>query len=251
MYEFKPKLKVITIDFWNTLFDSQDGAIRNDSRLKVLFDTLKDIGFDFDIAKLNKIIQNSWKYYSEIWEKDLRTPEAEEILNYIWQKMNFQDNKPAINYLVNFFEKSILYFPPNLLPGVVDALENLSSNYKLAIISDTGFSPGLVMRELMKTYDVLKYFSAFSFSNETGVSKPHPKAFNVVLKELGSVPSDALHIGDIERTDIEGAVGAGMKAIRFDGDPTSPLSKNKTNTSKANFIAKNWQDISTYIDRNY
>lgn len=246
-----PNLKVITIDFWNTLFDSQDGAIRNDRRLKVLFDTLRDLGINLDMNKLNKVIQNSWEYYSQIWENDFRTPSAKEILEYIWNKMHFNNNLMAIDYLADFFEKSILYFPPNLLPGAEEILKNLSKKYKLAIVSDTGFSPGSVMRELMQSSGILKYFSDFSFSNETGVSKPHPKAFNIILDNFDCKPEFALHIGDIERTDIEGAVGIGMQAIRFDGDPTSPLAKAKTLSSKANFIAKSWQDVYTYIEQTY
>lgn len=240
-------IKVITVDFWNTLFDSHDGNIRNDARLKVLLSTLKDLEFEIDFNKFDEVVRRSWQYYSMIWETEFRTPNAEELINFVWNEMNFDKNPKAIDYIVKFFEKSIIYFPPNLLPNAKDVICKLSQKYKLAIVSDTGFSPGIVMRELMDTVEILKYFSAFSFSDETGVAKPHPKAFDTILKELDCMPEEALHIGDIERTDICGARDIGMRAIKYCGDRSLFLKQYASETTRAEFMTDSWLEIENYL----
>ena len=244
------EIKVITIDFWNTLFNSDSGQVRNSARLKVLLDTLKDVGINMDDDMFEVVMQKSWKYYNDKWLNELRTPKANEIINYIWEGMNYEKNEKAIKYVVDFFENSILYFPPELQKNALSALQSLSQKYKLAIISDTGFSPGRVMSQMLEEIDIKKYFSAFSYSDETGVAKPHPKAFDFVLKQLDCLPENALHIGDIERTDIEGAKKVGMKAIRYDGDPDSHLAYPKSEQSKADFIATDWNEIVNYFEKN-
>ena len=243
------KIKVITIDFWNTLFDSVDdtGILRNSARYKVLINTVNDLGISLDLDKLDEVMQKSWKYYNQIWLNEMRTPKVEEILKYIWENMNFKKNDKAFDYLVNFFENSILYFPPQLQPNVLSSLEILHKKYLLAIISDTGFSPGRIMSKMMQECGILKYFTAFSYSDETGVSKPHPLAFNCILEKVNCKPENAIHIGDIERTDIEGAKSVGMYAIRYDGDKDSMFVPQKSTDSKADFIAKDWNEITNFI----
>jgi putative hydrolase of the HAD superfamily len=49
-------------------------------------------------------------------------------------------------------------------------------------------------------------------SPDHGFMKPHPSIFAEALQRLGVVPPDALMVGDSIRHDIEGALGAGMRA---------------------------------------
>jgi putative hydrolase of the HAD superfamily len=140
--------------------------------------------------------------------------------------------------VVDFFEKSILYFPPAMEPNVEKSLQQLSEKYIIGIISDTGFSPGRIMSQMLEEIDIKKYFSGFSYSDETGVAKPHPKAFTTLLEMFNVAPENALHIGDIEHTDIAGAKKLGMNAIRYDGNEESNLIHAKTNETQADIILK-------------
>jgi HAD superfamily hydrolase (TIGR01509 family) len=49
-------------------------------------------------------------------------------------------------------------------------------------------------------------------SPDHGFMKPHPQIFSEALQQLGVEPSDALMVGDSIRHDVEGALGAGMRA---------------------------------------
>ena len=150
--------------------------------------------------------------------------------------MNYPPNQRALNYLIDYFEKSILLFPPEMEPNSREAIIELSKKYTLGIISDTGFSPGKIMNQMLEDIGIKQYFSGFSYSDETGVAKPHPKAFTTLLDIFNVSPDEALHIGDIERTDIEGANQVGMHTIRYDGNAESTLWHSKTNISEADII---------------
>ncbi|OGU17429.1 MAG: hypothetical protein A2X61_09085 [Ignavibacteria bacterium GWB2_35_12] len=236
-------LKVITIDFWNTLFDSSGGTERNNYRLAGFIKEVDKYGIMIKADEFNDAIKSSWEYFNNIWKNDMRTPPPFESAEFFWKKLNLPFNADSINVIANIFGDAIIAHPPNLMDGVKEALESLKSKYKLGIVSDTGFSPGTVLRKLLENNSIITYFDAFSFSDETGVSKPHPKAYLTVLDALGCKPEDALHIGDIEQTDIEGAKKLGMKAIRFNGDTSFQLTPEREEFTIADAEAGCWEVI--------
>ena len=115
------------------------------------------------------------------------------------------------------FERLVLEVPPEPMPGAVYTMPLLADRFRLAVICDTGYSPGSVLRQLLDRHDLLGHFEYTYFSNEHGVSKPDVRAFLHVLEELDVRPSEAAHVGDIQRTDIAGAQAAGMSAVHFVG----------------------------------
>ncbi|GAH01173.1 unnamed protein product, partial [marine sediment metagenome] len=76
----------------------------------------------------------------------------------------------------NIFENLMLTNPPTLKKGVFDTLSTLSVDYNLGMISDTGITPGRIIREVLKDYTILDFFDVTVFSDETGFYKPHPIA---------------------------------------------------------------------------
>ena len=241
-------IKVITIDFWNTLFDSSGGTERNDLRLKILINEIDKYGIVVKREEFESALVSTWEFFNSIWFSEQRTPEPIESIGFFWNKLNLPEDKNALDKLVRIFSESILIHPPKLIRDVENILNVLSKNYKLGIVSDTGFSPGIVLRQLLKDSKIYDYFSEFSFSDETGVSKPHEKAFLKILNSLDCKSNEAVHIGDIEKTDIVGAKNLRMKAILFAGDKTSTMIKHNNNTTISDFQASNWKEIPNLIE---
>jgi HAD superfamily hydrolase (TIGR01549 family) len=241
-------LKLITIDFWNTLFDSSNGKQRNEMRQHVLLSEIKKFNRTISEVEFNEALKESWNYFNTIWMNELRTPTPYDTVKFFWDYLKLPFDSESIEIIEKVFSESSLNYPPNMNPGVKESLKELSKNYKLGIISDTGFTPGSLLRELLKRFEILEYFSGFSFSDETGVSKPHPKAYTTLLEHYKIKADEALHIGDIERTDIFGAKSLGMKAIKYCGDETSRF-KSKEEESQADVILNHWDDILQYIQR--
>jgi len=61
------------------------------------------------------------------------------------------------------------------------------------------------------------YFSGWGFSDEVGTYKPAPEIFAAALGMLGADAAEAVHVGDLRRTDIAGARAMGMGSIRYRG----------------------------------
>ncbi len=237
------EIKVITIDFWNTLYDSSGGELRNHYRQRILFEQMDKSGVWVKKDEYDAAMKSTWEYFENIWTKEHRTPSAEDCLEHMWKFLKLPGDQEAKNIVIESFEDCILEHPPKLLDGAEEILFELSQKYQLALVSDTGFSPGTILQELMKRNDIMKYFSAFSFSNETGVAKPHEKAFRTALEPFSIDPSEAIHIGDIEQTDIVGAKNFGMGAIRFTGSETEYVIVRNPTESRADHWAASWEEI--------
>jgi len=243
------KIKVITIDFWNTLFDSSNGLKRNAARQHVFAGEIAKLDVKISNEEFQNGVKASWDFFNNIWTKQHRTPATIETIEFLWDNLNLPPNYESINIVAKSFAESIIDYPPKLMDGVMNTLEKLKENqYKIGLISDTGFTPGVILKKVMENAGVLKYFDTFSFSDETGVSKPDNRAFNTILEQLNVTPQEALHIGDIEKTDIIGAKQIGMYAIRFSGDETAVLNKNNPKVTIADAEIFHWNDFIPALD---
>lgn len=241
-------IRVITIDYWNTLFDSSMGVDRNAYRLSVIKAELDRHSKKITVEEFDKALAASWDHFNTIWIRDNRTPLTEESVEFFWNYLGMPHDAEAIVKIAEGFANSIIKFKPKVISGVPESLDMLSKKYKLAVISDTGFSPGTTLRELLDSQGLLKYFSAFSFSDETGVSKPDPRAFAAALDALGASPGEAVHIGDIEDTDIKGAKAIGMHAVRYSGDTNEVTQLRSTAETIADAETHDWREIPAIID---
>lgn len=240
-------LKFISIDFWNTIFDSSNGQERNKYRQRVLIQELDSMGCLIKQDELEAGLKATWNYFDKIWKNEMRTPAPFDSVSFLWSQFDVPFNKEAIEKIAFEFGNVMSIHQPKLIDGVKDALEALSKDFKLALVSDTGFTSGDQLRDMMKQFEIFDYFSAFSFSNETGVSKPHPKAFQIILDQLEMEAKDGLHIGDIEQTDIKGAVSIGMRGVRFSGDPYTFIENENKKETDGEADYKTWKEIVDHI----
>ncbi len=123
--------------------------------------------------------------------------------------------EPDKNSIKDKFEEAILKDPPSLKMGVKQTLEDLSSDYKLGLISNTGITPGRIISRIFQEYEIFKYFKVKIYSDEVGYYKPHKIIFKTALESLNCIPQNAIHIGDNLETDIRGAKDCNMYTIWF------------------------------------
>jgi putative hydrolase of the HAD superfamily len=150
-------------------------------------------------------------------------------------------------------DEALLRYPPPLLPGAADAVRALAEHVPLAIISDTGFASGRAQDLLLEQDGLLPHFRATVYSMDVGHAKPRPEPFRVALDALAvESPAEVLHVGDNERTDVRGALGAGFRAIRLDAarpDSWSTAdSVRHRGRSAAEFVATSFDDLLRYLD---
>ena len=206
-------LKAITFDLWNTLIKNVD---HNFKRINALEKILRDLGIFDGIAQesFNRMNDHAWK----LWETNPFTYfPVEKRLDYIGKNYNINFNRKQKEFLMKYFEECILEDPPCLHRGVEETLNELKRNgFIIGLISDTGYSPGRIMRKVMKSLGMLDYFNTTTFSDEIGYNKPHPSMFQQTLDNLGLHPSQTMHVGDLLRTDIAGANNHGIISTLVD-----------------------------------
>lgn len=240
-------LSAVTIDFWNTLFGTENGAEREQARRRSLRDELAGAGYAFEEAEFVRARDASLAHFRHHWLEQQRTPGAVELVEVMLADLGAVLDDEAVARIAEVFARGVVDHPPHLLPGAEEAVERLSAEVPLAIISDTAFSPGAVLRELMEQVGILERFSAFVFSDETGVAKPDPSAFESALDRLGAEPSRAVHVGDIERTDIQGARAYGMRAVLYrNAEHRHQLAEDET---EADATIAHWDELDGALGR--
>ncbi|MBN1447191.1 MAG: HAD family hydrolase [Bacteroidetes bacterium] len=237
-------IHAITIDFWNTIVDSNNGAARRRVRNAAVAAVYRQAGRPLNEEEATEAFRISYETFEKHWRGEQRTLGASECLHVMWEHLGMKVDERLHRQTVHAFEESILDGLPGLLPGARDALERLAARVPLGLISDTAFSPGRVLRRVLAAHGIDQLFTAMLFSDEIGVSKPHPRIFEAALRALGTDASRAVHIGDIERTDIAGANDKGMRAILFRGDSSGRYHhENGAENTNADAVAHSWREV--------
>ena len=130
----------------------------------------------------------------------------------------------AFNYFDAYFDELFSFFgdPASWRadPDAAPALEQLkASGLQLGVISNFDYR----LYRILDGLGLGRYFDSVTISSEAGYAKPSPKLFEAALARHRATPEEALHVGDVERLDIEGARAAGIAAVLIDRSMTQPI----------------------------
>lgn len=210
----KATIKAVTFDFWSTLYYNSPNYFIN--RGRILKSTLEHyVGHPIETRDFEAAIQATGESWRAIWAKESRTLTTRERLDIVLKSLDIKLESEKVTALLVQLENSVLEQPPILVPEAKAALAELAQTCCLGLISDTGLSPGRVMRRVMAKDGILDYFTHLTFSDELGHSKPHPTTYLTTLAGLSATPAEAVHVGDLLRTDVAGAKKVGMKAVQY------------------------------------
>ena len=211
-------LKAITFDFWQTLYADSDENWRKRQaiRVKRCHTYLSNCGYTCPLTDVEFGLEEAYNLVSSLWHKH-RGISVKRCMERFAEVLQLQLQDADLDQLIECLGAAFLEAPPIIMPYVKPVISRLSKSYPLGIISDSALTPGSFARKLMERDGILQFFTAFTFSDETDYTKPQVVQFHSTLAELNVKPAEAVHIGDIFRTDIVGAKNAGMKAIRFAG----------------------------------
>ncbi len=207
-------VSAVTFDYWNTLMAEPAGAMRGSRRAAVLA-AAEAHGVEVDEGRLAAAIEEVSRRLRTRWLGEQHFSPAEgaaTLADELGLEGELREQVVA-DVLEAGGEVEL-----TSAPYIGEALEQLRSEGRvLAIVCDAGLTGGRTLRRLLEREGLLDHFSAWAFSDEVGSYKPSPQIFAAALSGLGAAPGEALHIGDLRRTDIAGARAFGMRTARYCG----------------------------------
>jgi putative hydrolase of the HAD superfamily len=202
--------RAVTFDCWSTLIVERAQGWGPARRARIL---AAHTGADEET--LLPALGAAWREHQVLWHRG-RAFTARDMTRHVLRAVGVELPESRFEELVTALEDEALRHDVVALPGARDTLRRLAdAGVRRALVCDTGFSPGRVVRALLDRVGLLELLEVTAFSDEVGIPKPHPRPFRSVLDAVEVQPRDAVHVGDLRRSDVAGARALGMGSVRL------------------------------------
>lgn len=128
-----------------------------------------------------------------------------------------------------------------VLEGAKELIEKLKQQNFTVIAGTNGNSS--TQRSRLKGTELESVFDDIVISDEIGYAKPNKQFFNIMIeRNEGMTPENTIMIGDSLRSDIQGAINAGITNIWF-----NPFGIENNTEIKPDFEASTFEEVETFI----
>ena len=207
-------MTVVTFDFWNTIARLPPGAM-SEARERAVAAACEAAEVEIEAELLRASLEGVGLSWERAWAAGhhLHPREGAEALVRALGVEGAAREMVAGAFLGAGREVTL-----QLAPDIRPCLERLGERgIRAGIVCDVGFSGGELLRELLAREGLLDHFGGWGFSDEVGHYKPSPQIFEAALGALEAGPEEAVHVGDLRRTDVAGAAALGMRTVRYRG----------------------------------
>ena len=235
-------LRAISFDFWDTLYDGAALPERVAFRRAALRRLVQELGHEVSEDDFLAVYRASGEEAERWWREEQRGYHTRDRIRWLLDRLGVtaSDDCAPMRAAVDAVDAALERYPSPLLPGAAGMLHRLAERYELVIVSDTGFASGRAQDRLLERDGLLPLFAATVYSMDIGHCKPRPEPFAAALDSLRVAPAQVLHVGDNERTDVGGALAAGMRAARLD-------MVRQSGASEAELVARTFEELETHL----
>lgn len=151
------------------------------------------------------------------WEYVVATLRGREISSFNalqkWcRSQNYPSDAESVRELIWIWYQPVIP-RSHVEADVIPTLQALQADgLRLALVSNT-LLPGCVLDRHLEMVGLKTFFPIRIYSSEVGYRKPKPIIFKAALDELDLPPSCCAFVGDMVKTDINGARRVGMTTI--------------------------------------
>jgi HAD superfamily hydrolase (TIGR01549 family) len=236
-------LRAVTFDFWSTLVDGSPKPERHAYRLAQLHQAIVAAGHPHTPEELGRAFRSALRRVDFEARESLIDVGPPGRWAALAVELGIPDGLMGYEVVEHLYEDITLEALPDAMPHVHVAVEAMrSAGYRLGVICNTGLAGGRVLREVLRRHGLFDAFEVTVFSNEFGISKPHPKIFLHTLAELGNTPPhEALHVGDLEELDVEGARRAGVHSALYVPGGAEDVQ------TQAELVVRDWRDFAAQV----
>jgi FMN phosphatase YigB (HAD superfamily) len=209
-----PVLKAVTFDFWNTLACEPPGTMA-EARRRAVAAACEACDVEVEAELLAASLEDVASSYHQSWSAGTHFHPREGAAMLV-RALGVEGaaREMVAEAFLTAGRGASLELSPDIRPCLAALVER---EIRLGVVCDVGFTGGELLRGFLDREGLLGHFSGWAFSDEVGHYKPSPQIFEAALDALGVPPAEALHVGDLRRTDIAGARGIGMRTVRYRG----------------------------------
>jgi len=208
-------LRAVTFDCWNTLLYEASWEVAHGLRVDAILHAARSVGRELAREDAARAFDAAWERHMELWESGVASG-ATEVAHWALAELELKPHGEALPVLVHDFEEASHSGRVLAVDGAHALVEALAGRgLRLGLVCDTGLTPGRVVRRHLDAHGLLAPLGSTIFSDEWSLPKPHAEVFEAVLSELGVEAAQALHVGDLKRTDVAGARAVGMRTVRL------------------------------------
>jgi putative hydrolase of the HAD superfamily len=189
-------IKAVVFDLDNTLVDFMKMKRR---AIEEAIPAMVDAGLEITPDVADKIIDEIYQEQGIEYQKVF-----DEFLNRVLNRVDYKILSAGIVAYRRAREAALIPYP-----HVYSTLNKLLKlGVKMGIVSDAPVKEAWLRLAYLNFHHI---FDAVVTLDETGVRKPDPKPFLMILKKLDVKPEEAIMVGDWAERDIVGAAKVGMK----------------------------------------
>lgn len=206
------EITAVTFDFWNTIA-RVPAETMSELRSRAVVEACAECGVEVETERLTAILAEVSYSYESSWQAGthFHPREGAELLV---GRLGLEE--AAAELVAEAFLSAGRDADLELSPHVAATLATLDGRgVRIGIVCDVGFTGGELLRGFLEREEVLRHFDGWAFSDEVGHYKPAAPIFEAALASLGAAPAEAMHVGDLRRTDVAGAAALGMRTARY------------------------------------
>lgn len=214
-------IKAVGFDLWETLITDTTELSRQQERLRLtrMEAVLRDRGLGAVAARIEHAYRALWHRCHELyWSADLDVPCRRQIEHFL-EELEIPPASFDEEVLAEL-EHAYAHAALDVLPAVVEGAEQTlaalrARGLRIGLISNTGRTPGYVLRRVLEELGLAANIDAMVFSNEHGQCKPQESIFEELRRGLGVRYDELAFVGDNLYVDVHGAQRCGMTGIHF------------------------------------
>ncbi len=198
---------------------------------KAFFETMEH----FELPTTDEMLNTYMQINKELWTAlENGRIKREKLLSMRFAKLLEAVGEKGSGAEMNKFYLQQLGTHPDILPGTMEAMNELAEVATLAVVSN---GVEKVQTSRLADSGLAEYMDGVFISEKVGTEKPNRRIFDTALRQLGIEDSSrVLVVGDSLNADIRGGKNAGLATCWCNF-------VNEENTDQADFTIHNWQQL--------
>jgi putative hydrolase of the HAD superfamily len=214
-------IRAVAFDLWETLITDTPELSRRQERLRLarIEQILTARGFQAEADRIEHAYRRLWHRCQELyWSSDVDIPCRRQIEHFLealeLDAASFTEEE--LTELEHAYAGAALDVLPKTVDGAQDVLAQLHDRgLRLGLISNTGRTPGSVLRDVLAALGLAQHIDTMVFSNEHGACKPQASIFEELRNGLGVAYDEIVFVGDNLYADVYGSQRCGMRGVHF------------------------------------